>query len=161
MPDMRFSDLLKTSSVVLELPKQDRFGTIRHLVDALSAEDLLKNPERAFEAVEAREKVLSTGVGSGIAVPHATLNSLNNPLVAFGRSQEGIDFEAIDGKPVHLIFLLLSPGDAYELHLRMLSRISRLCTEESLRNRLRLAPTADSLIDILQEREKELPDLTP
>jgi mannitol/fructose-specific phosphotransferase system IIA component (Ntr-type) len=158
---MRFSDLLKASTVVLELPKGDRFEAIRHLVDALASEELLANPERAYDAVVAREKVLSTGVGSGIAVPHATLNSLTKPCVAFGRSQQGIDFEAIDHKPVHLVFLLLSPGNEYDLHLRMLSRISRLCTEEALRNQLRLAPTAESVLDLLQEREIDLPDLKP
>ena len=83
-----------------------------------------------------REKLGSTGIGDGVAIPHGKMKGLSRILCAFGRSKKGIDFDAVDGKPVHIFFLLLAPEDSAGLHIQMLSRISRILRDPSFRKRL-------------------------
>ncbi len=103
-----------------------------------------------------RERLGSTGIGHGIAVPHAKLRNIENLILGFGRTVKGIDFDAIDGKPVFIFFMLLSPDNSTGLHLRVLARISRLLKEEGFRTALMEAKDAKEIMRIIKETDEAL-----
>ncbi len=102
-----------------------------------------------------REKLGSTGIGDGIAIPHGKLAGLDEMVIAFGRSREGIDFEAMDGKPVHLFFLLMAPENSAGQHLKALAKISRMMKDELYRRALLEAKTHEDLVRIIAEKDDE------
>jgi len=103
--------------------------------------------------LQERERLGSTGIGNGIAIPHGKLRELRKPVLAFGRSLEGIDFDALDGRKVHLFFLLLAPEDAVGAHLKMLARISRMLQDPAVRQALVAAPDAEAIFEIIREQD--------
>src|SRR5690606_7781390 len=100
-----------------------------------------------------REEVLSTGIGHGVAIPHGKSSSVDGLVLVAGVTPEGVDFEALDGRPVHLFFLLVGPEAAAGQHVKALSRVSRLLRRESFRDRLISAPDAESFYSVLSEAE--------
>ena len=119
---------------------------------------------RVFAAVSEREELMGTGLGSGLAIPHARLESLTQPLLVFGRSEYGIEWDAPDGLPVHLVFLLLTPVADDGLQLQILAALAREMSQEQTRSQLQQAPNAQSLWPVLQDalREQQLvPVKTP
>jgi len=100
-----------------------------------------------------RERLGSTGIGDGIAIPHGKLRNLDQPLLAFGRSRRGVDFKALDGRPVKLFFLLIAPEEAIGLHLKMLARISRILKDPAVRTRLLDAPDVAAMLAVIQEQD--------
>ncbi|MEM6748748.1 MAG: PTS sugar transporter subunit IIA, partial [Pseudomonadota bacterium] len=125
-----------------------RKGVISKLSDAL-AEKLGLDSQSVFEAVIERENLGSTGVGEGVAIPHARLKGVEKPVGAFLRVSEGVDFDAIDGKPCDLIFMLLAPLGSGADHLRALAQVSRAFRDQSLRDSLRKADGRDALVEML------------
>ena len=102
-----------------------------------------------------REKLGSTGIGEGVAIPHGKMKGIDHILCAFGRSKKGIDFDAVDGKPVHIFFLLLAPEDSAGLHIQMLSRISRILRDPSFRKQLtEQGDDRDLYANIVEEDKK-------
>lgn len=156
---MRFSDLLHERAIELSLRAHSREEAIEILVRRLADEGRLPDAARAREAVLERERALSTGVGQGVAVPHATLAGIDEPVVAFGRVAEGLDFDALDEKPVNLIFLLLAPESEISMHLKLLSRVSRLCNDPDFREALKNAHSARDVLATIEKREKHYPEL--
>ena len=102
-----------------------------------------------------REKLGSTGIGDGIAIPHGKLAGLEEMVVAFGRSRSGIAFEAMDGKPVHLFFLLMAPENSAGQHLKVLAKISRMLKDAGFRKNLLEAKTHDDLVRLISEKDDE------
>jgi PTS system nitrogen regulatory IIA component len=103
-----------------------------------------------------REKLGSTGVGEGIAIPHGKLAGLPKIVVGFGRSKTGVHFDAIDGKPVQILFLLIAPEDSPGTHLKALARISRLLKDVAFRQRLLAAQGADELMEIIRTEDEAI-----
>jgi PTS system nitrogen regulatory IIA component len=106
--------------------------------------------------LEDREKLGSTGIGDGIAIPHGKLKRLKRLVASFGKSQRGIDFESIDGKPVHLFFLLMAPENTAGMHLKALARISRLLKDPKFRARLMDSKTTQEVYRVMQEEDDKL-----
>lgn len=156
---MRFGDLINEASIDLNLPSQPKEDVLRLLVSRLAHAHQGIDPEQAVSAVLEREFALSTGVGQGVAVPHATLPELKEPVVGFGRCPKGVDFAAMDNKPVNLLFLLLAPENEISLHLKLLSRISRLCTRQDLREALLTVSTPEEVLDLIKEHESDYQEL--
>jgi PTS system nitrogen regulatory IIA component len=100
-----------------------------------------------------RERLGSTGIGDGIAIPHGKLRRLDQPVLAFGRSLKGVDFAALDGRPVKLFFLVLAPEEAVGFHLKMLARISRILKNPAVRTRLLEAPDVAAMNAVIQEQD--------
>ncbi len=121
------------------------------LVDSLG---IAAERDEVLQAVLEREAVLSTGIGGGVALPHAKYNGLNGLVMVAGTSREPIEFEALDGQPVRLFFLLLGPDSAAGAHVRVLSRISRIVQDASLRGRLVAATDNEHFLRILGEAER-------
>ncbi len=145
--------LLRAGAIRLVLPAKNRKEAILQLTAALC--EKLGRPEdgqRFGEAVLSREETAGTGVGDGVAFPHAEASGLAEPLLAFGRSEDGLDFDAPDGKPANLVFLLLTPKADYEGSLRLLAGMARLLAQEKVRERLLVAMDAQAVINALADK---------
>ena len=152
---MKLTEILTKSRIDLDLAAHDKDEIIERLVD-LVALDLEKvDREPVLKAVQAREELMSTGVGNGVAIPHCKTDAVDSIVAAFGRCCEPVDYDALDGKPVSLVFLLVGPEDAAGPHIKALSRISRLLSYDEFRTRLTRAKTAEEILDAISDEEKQ------
>ncbi|NTV58663.1 MAG: PTS sugar transporter subunit IIA [Deltaproteobacteria bacterium] len=133
---MRIEDTLEESCVISEIRGKTKEQVLAELVMALKKANIIQNEDEVVRVIQEREKLGSTGIGEGVAIPHGKLKGLQNIICVFGRSTEGVDFDAVDQKPVHIFFLLLAPENSASLHLKMLSRISKLLRNPSFKKRL-------------------------
>lgn len=150
---MRFGDLLNVKAIALRIEAEGKESVIQTLINQLADHGAIKDREKAFSAVMERERALSTGVGQGVGVPHATLAELEEPVVAFARLSKTIDFQSLDGSDVDLVFLLLAPENEIALHLKLLSRVSRLCNSPEFRKSLREVASPEEILAIVREHE--------
>jgi PTS system fructose-specific IIA component len=150
----RAYDLLAPGRVRIPLRGLSKEEILSELVEVL-AQSLGMDAQREeiLQAVFEREEVLSTGIGDGVALPHAKYNGLSELVMAAGSTLEPVDYGALDGEPVRLVFLLLGPDSASGVHVRALSRLSRLMRDVSLRQRLAAAADADEFLGLLEEAE--------
>jgi nitrogen PTS system EIIA component len=147
---MEINDLVSTSGVVSNLKASSKKQAIQEL--SRRAADISGQPERAiFEVLMERERLGTTGVGNGIAIPHGKLENLDKLYGLFARLEAPVDFQAIDDQPVDLIFLLLAPESAGADHLKALARVSRLLRDKPTCEKLRGTNTTDGLYAILAE----------
>lgn len=154
---MRVVDLLAPERVKVPLEGLDKESILAELVDlATQSAGLAARRDEIHQAVWEREEVLSTGIGDGIALPHAKIGGLDTVAVAAGVSRGPVEFGALDAEPVRLLFLVLGPETAADVQVRLLSRISRLLSGESLRQRLVSAEDARRFCEILREAESAI-----
>jgi len=152
---MTLTKILQPSCVKVPLESKDKEPAIIELVDLLDANGLLLDKKTALDAVMAREQTRSTGIGSGIAIPHGKCNAVKELVIAIGIAHEAIDFASVDGKPVSIIILLVSPADQTGPHIQALARISRLMLDEEFRQSLETATSAEQVYELLSNKEKE------
>ncbi|HYD87843.1 MAG TPA: PTS sugar transporter subunit IIA [Vitreimonas sp.] len=138
------SDLIAAEAILPRLPATSRRQTIQALTEALARAGGL-DARAAFDAVLIRERLSGTGMGEGVAIPHASVNGLVRPIGAFARLDPPQDFDALDGRPADLVFLLLSPVDKGADHLKAFARISRFLRRAEVREKLRAARGAEEL----------------
>lgn len=143
---MDIAAVLNEKCIELNLKARNKEEAIRELTDLLSEQGLITDQEEFFTAVQEREKLFSTGIGMGIAIPHGKSPAVRQAAVAFGRSANGVDFNSMDDKPAHLIFLLAVPEDANDLHLQVLSTLSRLLMHKEVREALSKATSAAEVV---------------
>jgi len=149
-PPVLLAELLDARRVKVPLISRSKEDVLHELVE-LAAGDL--GPATAgaiLSAVRSREMLLSTGIGSGVAIPHGTAPNVDHIIMAAGVARVPIDFDALDGKPVELFFLLVGPESAAGAHVKALSRISRLLRREGLRRDLRAAASAEAFMEIIR-----------
>lgn len=156
---MKLTDILTVSRIDLNIEAGDKDGVIERLVDLVV--DTVNGTDRdtIIKAIRAREQLMSTGVGNSVAIPHGKTNAVKSLVAAFGRCSEPIDYDALDGKPVILVFLLVGPEDAAGPHIKALSRISRLLSYEEFRQRLTNAHSADEVLSAITSEEEQHFDL--
>ncbi|MCD6408667.1 PTS sugar transporter subunit IIA, partial [bacterium] len=145
--------------VIVNLKSRDKKGAIAELLSLLEKNKYIKESKKILETVMEREKLGSTGIGQGIAVPHAKTEQIDNLVGALGISQNGVDFDSLDGEPVYIIFLLLAPTKSIGLHLKALAKIARLLKDRVFRNALRECKTPEEAIKIIKEDEEKLNSL--
>lgn len=150
---MLLTDLLSPDRIQVPLAAVDKAGTLRELTQLLATRGAV-DPAPILAAVLAREQVLSTGIGHGIAIPHAKVPGMEGLSLVAGSQPSGVPFEALDGEPVRLFFLLIGPESAAGLHVKALSQIARLVRREAVREELIAAPTAAAFHQILIEAEE-------
>ena len=151
---MKITDILSENLVVPALAGRSKGAVIEELADVVAEHHRGEvDRDRLVEALEDREKLNSTALGEGVAIPPGKLPGLKRVIAAFGRSPGGVDFSSLDGKPTHLFFLLVAPEDSAGAHLKALARISRLLKDESLRQRLMRASTAADLYRTIREED--------
>jgi PTS system fructose-specific IIC component len=152
---MKITDLLTKETIVMELGATTKSAVIDELVDKLDQAGVLSDRNLFKEAILERESQGSTGIGEGIAIPHAKTKAVRTPAIGFGRSRSGIDYESLDGNPARLFFMIAAPEGANETHLETLSRLSTLLMNEDFRKRLLEAETEEELLDIVRRQEAE------
>ena len=150
---MRIEDILAPELVVPRLEATTKAGVLEELVSVVAAHHPEVDRARLLEALDERERLNSTALGDGVAIPHGKLPGLRRVFAAFGRSPAGVDFQSLDGKPTHLFFLLVAPEESAGAHLKALARISRLLKDDAFRARLREAPDADALYRTIREED--------
>lgn len=151
---MKLSNLLGPDQIILEMKAGGHWDSIVELVEHLVNGGFLPPAlrEESLTALKAREDQVSTGIGSGVAIPHAFSDNIDHVIAVFGRSRAGIDFEALDNAPVHYIILFLVPRKEYQLHLRTLAAIAKLFTNSDIRRQLATANTRDEILGILNPK---------
>jgi mannitol/fructose-specific phosphotransferase system IIA component (Ntr-type) len=132
-----------------DLQGQTKADVIKEMVDLTAQSSLVRDREELLAAVFEREKLVTTGVGYGVAFPHAKTRAMKGIVIVFGRSEVGIDFEAMDKKPVHLLMMIAAPEDAIGAHLNVMARLSYIMKSEKNRERLMRAKTAGEVMLIL------------
>jgi fructose-specific phosphotransferase system IIA component len=152
---MILSQILQPSCVKVPLEGRDKLSVITELVNVLDGNKMLLNKDVALQAVLAREQTRSTGIGSGIAIPHGKCNAIRELVMAVGIAGQPLDFSSVDGRPVSIVILLLSPLDQTGPHIQALAKISRLMLDEAFRNKLQKARSSQEVCDLLRERENE------
>ena len=150
---MKITDILTADMIVPALRGRSKGDIIDELACVVAAGHPEIDRTRLVQALEDRERLNSTALGEGVAIPHGKLPGLRRVVAAFGRSPGGVDFQSLDGKPTHLFFLLVAPEDSAGAHLKALARISRLLKDEAFRRRLIEAGTADDLYATIQQED--------
>ncbi len=150
---MRLTDVLKNEFVKIPLTGSTRDECIEELVNILNESKSITKKKPVFDAVLEREKIMTTGVGNGIAIPHCKHQDSPEFSVCLGVHPKGVDFQAIDKKKVRIIFLLVGPENNPGLHIKLLSRISRLMSNEELRDNLIKSKDNDSAFELIQDEE--------
>jgi len=153
---MTIEEVLHESCVVADLQGEAKKDVLIELVSALKKANLIKNEQEVVNVIFEREKLGSTGIGDGVAIPHGKLKSIGKIICAFGRSIKGVDFDSIDQKPAHIFFLLLAPENSASLHLKMLSRISKLLRDPSFRKRLMELDNAHDIYRSVVEEDRRI-----
>jgi mannitol/fructose-specific phosphotransferase system IIA component (Ntr-type) len=156
---MKLAKLLSADQIILDMKEVDHWPAIVELVDHLVEIGRLPTELRGavLAALKQREDQVSTGIGSGVAIPHTFSDDLQEVVAIFGRSKAGIDFEALDNAPVHFIILFIVPRKDYHLHLRTLAAIAKLFTNSETRRRFGEAENRDEILKILDAKPDSVP----
>lgn len=151
---MKLAKLLGADQIILDMKAVEHWPAIVELVDHLvaSGELPLDQREEMLEAFKAREAQVSTGIGLGIAIPHAFSDHLDRVIAVFGKSRSGIDFQSLDNAPVHFIILFIVPRKDYHLHLRTLAAIAKMFTNCEVRRQLAAADNYEQILAIFESR---------
>ena len=152
---MRITDILPESLVIPALKGATKEAVLRELAAQLAAVHPEVSADQLLEVLWERERLGSTAIADGIAIPHGKLPGLKTVLAAFGRHPRGVDFQSLDGNPTKLFFLLVAPEDSVGLHLKALARVSRLLKEQSFRNQLMAATDRRDLYDIIRQEDEK------
>jgi len=152
---MKIMDFLCKDAIEVDLQATKKKEVLSELIDRLvSAKRIDENvKEKILQALLEREKLGSTGIGQGVAIPHAKTDKVKDILCAFGTSKKGVEFDALDGEKVYIIFLLIAPQDSAGMHLKVLAKISRLLKDKFFRQALRDAKAAGEIIKIIKEED--------
>ena len=153
---MKITDFIKKNNIIVDLKGKNKLDILTELVTTIVNKNPILDKNRMIEALLEREKLGSTGIGEGVAIPHGKVESLEKLIACFGRSSNGVDFRSIDNKPTHLFVVLLAPMNSTGVHLRALARISRLLKESSLRKKLIEAKDASEIYNIIETEDNKL-----
>jgi fructose-specific phosphotransferase system IIA component len=151
---MKVFELLEEQNILIDFNYGVKEEIINELIDLYRGNDKVSDLEKVRTAIHDREKIMSTGVGKGFAIPHGKTNAVNEVIAAFGKTTKDIDYNALDGEPVHLVFLLVGRDDMVSKHIKLLSRISRMMNKDDFRERLIEAKSAREIINIFHEEEE-------
>lgn len=152
---MKIMDVLVRDAVILDLAATTKREVLAEVARALAAPVPELDEARLLEVLVDREKLQSTGIGEGVAIPHGKLPGLTRLLASFARSQKGVDFESIDGRPTHLFFLLVVPEQSGGAHLKALARISRFFRDAAFCKRLLEVETLEDVFRAIEEQDSK------
>jgi len=156
---MKVHELLNTKNILTEFKTENKEDVINELVDLLKSNESVTDLEEVRKCVFEREEKMSTGVGKGFAIPHGKTNSVDDIIAAFGKSETPIEYNSLDGEPVHLVFLLIGKENLLAKHIKLLSRISRMMNNEEFRKKLVEAESKEVIQKIFQDEEQSYSDV--
>ncbi len=148
---MKLSKFSEENLIVFDLKSNAKDGVIEELVELVNTSNMVTDKNTLLKDIKERENLVTTGIGYGVAFPHAKTKSVKGIVIAFGRSNKGIDFEAIDHKPVHIFFLIAAPEDAIGAHLNVMSRLSYLMKSEENRQKLMKATSPGEVLELIDQ----------
>jgi len=153
---MKISDVLERKTVISNLQSRSKPEVIRELAENLSSAYPNINDEKLIEVLLEREKLCSTAVDSGVAIPHAKMSGISGIIAGFGRSVEGIDFDSLDAKLTHLFIIIVAPESSIGSHIQLLARISKIFKNPDLRAKLMTLETQDEIYDSIITEDAKL-----
>ncbi|MEJ2634173.1 MAG: PTS sugar transporter subunit IIA [Calditrichia bacterium] len=152
---MKLIDVIKPEYIKIPLRGKTREEVVKELIEILSDKDIFDDPEAVFSAVMDREKIMTTGVGRGVAIPHCKKEECAKFAIALGIHPDGADFHSIDNSPARIIFLLVGPETNPGMHIRLLSRISRIISKDTLRDSLLSSVQPEEAYNLLKAEEEK------
>ena len=152
---MKLSDIIEIDNIVPELRAKDKKGVLGELAAVISAHDPSIDKGLIVKVLVEREQLASTGIGDGVAIPHGKLSCVRRPIISFGRSKVGLDFDSMDGQPAYLFFLLLAPENSSSVHLQVLTKIARILKNSAFRKELMRVETKEELYQTIIESDRE------
>jgi len=153
---MNILDMLKREFIIKDLQATGKRDVLEELVHVFADQNGGMDRETMVQVLLEREKLGSTGIGDGIAIPHGKLAGIEEILVGFGRSRAGVDFNSLDGRPVHLFFLIIAPDTSSAQYLKVLAKISRMLKDSKMRKDLLEAVSADDLYRIIETMDQKI-----
>jgi PTS system nitrogen regulatory IIA component len=150
---MKINAILQPDDIIPALAADTKEGVLAEMAARVEERHPGLKRQELLQILQERERLGSTGIGDGIAVPHGKLRGARELVMVFGRSRTGVEFSALDGRPVYLFFLLVAPDDAIGIHLKMLARISRILKDPAVRKALLEAPDAAAIHAIIREQD--------
>ncbi len=153
---MKLSDILTENLIQIPIQHFEKKAILEEMIDLAHASGKVRNRDQVLQAVVERENMMSTGIGNGVAIPHGKSAGMDDLLVALGITSQDVNFDSLDGKPVRIVFLLIGPETASSLHIKMLSRISRLLNQAVFRQKLIEAKSSSDAMRIIVQEEKLL-----
>ena len=154
---MKIVEFLNEKAITVDIKSTTKEGVIRELVDVLAKAEGFRNKEDLVKALINRENLGSTGIGQGVGIPHAKTNVVKKLVAAFGLCPKGVNFEALDGEPVYIFFLLVAPEDSAGPHLKGLARISRLLKDKYFRESLKVLTDEKAILKMIREEDAKKP----
>jgi len=152
---VRLSELLDTGCIILSLEAKKKKDAMEEMVNSMFKAGRIKEPGKILERLIQREKMGTTGIGGGIAIPHLMTDLIQETLMVFARKKEGVKFDAIDRQAVHLLFLLVGPRQDPQSHLALLCKLSRFLHDSQFKNGLLQAKDEKEIIHILKDKEEK------
>jgi len=152
---MKILDIMTEKSIIPDLRGRTKKEVLEELIDGLLESKPQLDRDRLLGVLLERERLGSTGIGDGIAIPHGKLKDLDRLVLSFGRSTQGVDFESMDGKPVHLFFLLVAPESCAGIHLRALAKIARLLKNGAVRKKLATVAGKEEIYAVIQAEDED------
>jgi len=156
---MKISDILSSEVIEVNLDVADKDDSIRKIIEVSARSGKILDINKVTDTIFERERLVSTGVGKGFAIPHGKTDAIENIVASFIITKNPIDFDSIDGEPVRFIFLLIGKETLLNTHIKLLSRISRLMNKEEFRDKLLDAKTKEEVLNIFREEEKNYIDI--
>ncbi len=154
---MKLYNLLMQDMVIAELESQDREGVLKEMVAFLKKKNKIAKNKELYEKLLQREKLGSTAIGEGVAIPHCKMKGVKNPVVMLAVSKKSVDFHSLDGKPSHVFFLVVSSPDNPSLNLQILAAIAHLVRKSSsLEKKILRAESISSILDVMRKEEEKL-----
>jgi len=152
---VKITDFLSVQTVVLSLASREKNAVLQELSEGLVAHYRNLDQQKVLDVLLERERISTTAIGEGVAIPHGKLPNVDRVLGVFARSLEGVDFASLDGAPTHLFFVLIAPENAAADHLKALARISRLLKDEAFRRRLLAGKDSQELYTLITEEDEK------
>jgi nitrogen PTS system EIIA component len=152
---VKITDFLTAQGVIPELAAREKSAVLREMAQRLAVQRESLNADQVLQVLWERERISTTAIGEGVAIPHGKLVGIEQVIGVFARSPSGVDFASLDGAPTHLFFVLLAPEDAAADHLKALARISRLLKDGGFRTRLMQGRTREEIFQIISEEDQK------
>lgn len=150
-------ELVQEGLIITELRSKHKDEVLEEMGNLFGRAGIVNDLNQLLKTIKQREEIESTGIGEGVAIPHARSNAVKQLTVAFGRSEEGVEFESLDGKPVHLIFMIVAPDNVHREYLQAVAKIARLLRIRDLKQRLRQAKSEEEVLGVIREFDTRHP----
>ncbi|MBC8357797.1 MAG: PTS sugar transporter subunit IIA [Candidatus Aminicenantes bacterium] len=152
---MKLSEIIEEEDIISDLKASDKKSVLEELAEVISNHEPSINKKDIVKVLMERERLGTTGIGDGVAIPHGKLNGVRQPLISFGRSKKGMDFDAMDGQPAYLFFLLIAPENSSGIHLEILARIAKILKNSAFRKKLMEAGTRKECYQTIIQSDEE------